>query len=75
MEAIVGFFQADVIRLQDGSRSSFALFAKEIGNIFGITFNHPHDEMRRILNRKKNQTPFLNRIIATLKGKSDDMDK
>ena len=71
MEAIVGFFQADVIRLQDGSRPSFALFAKEIGSLFGITFNHPHDEMRRIINRKKNLTPFLNRVINGIKIKSD----
>jgi len=74
MEAIVGFFQADCIRLQDGSRPSFALFAKAIGNVFGITFNHPHDEMRKILNRKREQTPFFNRIIASIKNKIIKMD-
>jgi len=73
MEAIVGFFQADIIRLQDGSRPSFALFAKEIGSIFGITYNNPHFEMRKILNRKREQTPFMNRIIAGLKDKSEKM--
>jgi hypothetical protein len=75
MELIVGVYQADVIKFQDGSRPSFALFAKEIGEVFGITFSNPHDEMRRILNRKKSQTPFFNSIIACLKGKSKKMDE
>ena len=58
LEAIFGIFQADVIRLKDGSRSSFTLFAQEIGNIFGITINHPHDEMRKVLSQKKSDTVF-----------------
>ena len=53
MEAIVGLYHADIIRMQDGSRPSFMVFAKEIGNVFGVTFNYPHDEMRKIINRKK----------------------
>jgi len=75
MEAIVGIYQTDVIRLHDGSRPSFAVFAKEIGALFGITFSNPHEEMRKILNRKKNQTPFFNRIISVIKEKIDDMSK
>ena len=71
-EAIAGIFQVDVIRLKDGSRPSFVPFAKFIGSFFGISYNNPHDDLRKILNRKKNQTPFLNRIIERLKGKSDD---
>jgi hypothetical protein len=74
MEAITGIYQADVIRLIDGSRPSFALFVKEIGNIFGITFVNPHEEMRKVLNRKKGQTPFFHRIISVLKGKIDETD-
>ena len=72
MEAIVGFFQADVIRMQDGSRPSFALFAKEIGEVFGVTFSNPYFEMQKILNRKKNQTPFLTRVISSIKKKSGE---
>jgi hypothetical protein len=74
MELIVGVYQADVIRLQDDSKPSFALFAKETGAVFGITFSNPHDEMRKILTRKKTQTPFFNRIISCLKGKIDDIN-
>jgi hypothetical protein len=74
-EAITGFFQADVIRLHDGSRTSFVPFAKSIGNFFGITYSNPHEEMRKILNRKKHQTPFFSRIIERLKGKIDDEDR
>jgi hypothetical protein len=74
MELIAGIYQADVIKLQDGSKPSFALFAKEIGAVFGLTFSNPHEETRKILNRKKNQTPFLNRIIACLKDKGENLD-
>ena len=71
MEAIVGLYYADVVRLQDGSRPSFAVFAKEFGELFGITFQRPHDEMQRIINRKKNKTPFLSRLISDLNRKID----
>jgi len=73
MEAIAGIYQADVIRLQDGKRPSFAVFAKEIGNVFGVTFSNPHLEMRKILNRKRDPTPFFNSIIDGLKDKSEKM--
>ena len=72
MEAIVGLYHADIIRMQDGSRPSFTEFAKEIGNVFGITFNNPKSEMDRILDRRKNQTPFLNRMVCVLKKKCED---
>jgi hypothetical protein len=75
MELIVGVFQIDVIRLQDGSRPSFALFAKAIGSVLGIDFNHPHNEMQRVLNRKKDQTPFLHRMIECMKSRRDKMDE
>ena len=74
MEAIVALFLMDVIRLKDGSRPSFALFAKEIGGIFGITFINPHAEMKKIFNRKKNLTPFLSSMIAVLKEKFDELN-
>ena len=41
MEIMVGIHQVDVIRLKDGKRPSFAMFAKFIGNFFGITFANP----------------------------------
>ena len=72
MEIIVGIYQADIIRMPDGSRPSFTHFTRAIGHVFGITFKNPHDEMRKILNRKKNQTPFLNRVIAAIRGKNDE---
>ena len=75
MEAIVGIYHADVVRLKDGSRPSFAVFVKEIGNIFGITFNNPYEYMRKILIRKKSQTPFINRMIAAIMEKIADMNK
>jgi hypothetical protein len=39
MELIVGIYQTDAIRLQDGCRPSFALFAKAIGNVLGIEYH------------------------------------
>jgi hypothetical protein len=74
MEMITAVFHVDAVRLQDGSRPSFALFAKAIGDFVGVDFSHPHKEMQRIFDRKKNQTPFLNRIIANLKQKSSKRD-
>lgn len=70
-EAIVGVYQADVIRMKDGSRPSFALFAKFIGGLFGITYKYPQDDFRKIMSRKKNPTPFLNRMINSIKDKND----
>jgi len=74
MEAMVGLHQIDAIRLQDGSRPSFPLFAQSIGNIFGITFDDPKKEAHKVLARKKNPTPFFERIITVLKNKKTDMD-
>jgi hypothetical protein len=74
-EATVGIYQADVIRLNDGSRPSFALFSKFIGDFFGITYKNPYAELRKVLDRKRNQTPFLHRIIECLKKKTDDINK
>ena len=71
METIVGVYQADVVRLKDGSRPSFAVFAKEIGGVFGITFNRPNDEMKKIISRKKNKTPFLSRLISDMNRRID----
>jgi len=66
-EVMAGIHHIDAIRLQDGSRPSFTLIAQSIGSVFGITIEDPHDELRNVLTRKKNQTPFLNRMIAALK--------
>ena len=74
-EALVGIFETDVIRLKDGRRMSFALFAQFVGNFFGIEYNHPYVEMQKVFNRKKNQTPFLERLIASIKGKSAKRDE
>jgi len=74
MEAMVGLHQIDAIRLQDGSRPSFPLFVQSIGNIFGITFDDPKKEAHKVLTRKKNPTPFFERIITVLKNKKTDMD-
>ena len=65
-ECVVGIFLTDAIRLQDGSRPSFTLFLKSIGNIFGITFKHPEREMQRVLERKNKQTEFLKKIISSI---------
>jgi hypothetical protein len=73
-EAFTGLYLVDVIRLKDGSRPSYVLFAKFFGSFFGIPYSNPHDEMRRILNRKKNPTPFMLRIIDAIRDKSAKMD-
>ena len=74
-ECLVGLYLTDVIRLKDGRRPPFALFAKFVGNFFGIAYPEPHDDMRKVLNRKKNSTPFLYRIIESIKSKSAKMDE
>jgi hypothetical protein len=65
-EVVVGIFLTDAIRLQDGSRPSFTLFLKSIGNVFGITFKHPEREMQRVLERKNKQTDFMKKIISVI---------
>ena len=75
MEIIVGVYLADIIRMPDGNAPSFSLFARAIGHVFGHTFKNPHEEMRKILLRKKNQTPFLNRIISILKDKNENSQR
>jgi hypothetical protein len=71
MELIVGIFRVDAIKLEDGSRPSFANFAKLMGDVFGIDFTNPHAEMKRILERKKDNAPFLKRMIENLENKSE----
>jgi hypothetical protein len=66
-EVLVGIHRADVVRLQDGSCPPFPLFAKNVGNAFGINFKNPSEIYERVVSRKKNQTPFLNRIIYCIK--------
>jgi hypothetical protein len=73
-EALVGFYHIDAIRLQDGSRPPFHQFAQSVGKVFGITFDEPRKELHRVLSRKKNQTPFFERIIAVLKNKKSGTD-
>ena len=73
-EVLVGIYHIDAIRLQDGSRPSYPLFAQSIGNVFGITFDEPKKEANRVLSRKKNPTPFFERIIAVLKNKKSAAD-
>jgi hypothetical protein len=68
-EVIAGLFQVDTIRLKDGSRPSFALFAKCIGELFGVPYDNPHDDLRKVMSRKKNPTPFLFRIIESIRDK------
>jgi hypothetical protein len=69
-EGLAALYQADVIRQKDGSRVPFALFANFVGRFFGITYSNPRVEMQKVINRKKNPTPFLSRLISCLKEKS-----
>ena len=69
MEALVGIYLAGVIRLKNGARPSFTLFVNFIGHFFGITYKHPSDEMRKVLGRKRDQTPFFHRVIKCMKDK------
>jgi hypothetical protein len=69
-EGLVALHRTNVIRLRDGTPISFVLFAKFIGSFFGITYHNPHDDMRKVLNRKKETTPFLQRLIESMKGNS-----
>ena len=74
-EALAGIYLVDVIRLKDGSRPSFAMFAKFIGNFFEIEYKNPNVEMDKVVKQKKTQTPFLESIIACIKGKNEDKYK
>jgi hypothetical protein len=73
-EAIKGLYEIDAIRLQDGSRPSFPLFAQSIGSIFGIKFDDPVREHSKVLIRKRNQTSFFERIITVLKYRDFEKD-
>jgi hypothetical protein len=69
-EGLAALFLSNVIRLKDGKPVAFAPFSKFIGSFFGISFKNPHLEMQKVINRKKNQTPFLDRMIESIKGKN-----
>jgi hypothetical protein len=73
MELMVGVYQIDAIRLQDGSRPSFPLFVQAVGNVFGIEFDDPKKEAHRVVTRKKNPTPFFDRIVTLLKNKNHQL--
>ena len=68
-EALVGVFQMDLIRLADGRRPSFEHFAKCVGGVFGVPYDAPYDDFRKVVNRKRNVTPFLQKMIDGIKGK------
>jgi hypothetical protein len=72
-EALAGVFHVDVIRLKDGRRLELVPFAQFIGSFFGITYENPHEDVRRVLRRKKHQTPFFHRVVERLKEKSDEV--
>ena len=73
-EVLVGIYQIDVIRSIDGSRPSFEHFVQYFGNVFGISYDYLYTDARRVINRKKSQTPFLLRVIAAIKSKRIKMD-
>jgi hypothetical protein len=72
-EATLGIYIVDAVRLQDGSRPSFPLFAQAIFSVFGMDFD-PKKAAQRVLDRIKSPTPFFERIIAVLKNKKYDKD-
>jgi hypothetical protein len=69
-ELLVGIYNADVVKQQDGSHLDFDPFAKSFGNVFGITYNRPQDDLRAVLQRKKSKTPFLLRLIDGINKKN-----
>jgi len=73
-ETMVGIYQADVIRLTNGKRPTFEQVAQFFGNVFGISYDNLYTDARKVLQRKKSQTPFLNRIIAAIKTKKMRME-
>jgi hypothetical protein len=69
-ELIVGVYNAEVVKLLDGSLPDFDPFAKSVGNFFGITYNRPQDDLRAVVQRKKSKTPFLLRLIEGINRKN-----
>ena len=49
-EATLGLYLIDTVRLQDGSRPSFPLFAQSIFSVFGMTFE-PKRAAQKVLDR------------------------
>jgi len=70
LEGLAAIFHSKIITLKNGKPITFAAFAQFVGSFFGIIFTNPYDELRILLNRKKDPTPFLNRLIVGLKKKS-----
>jgi hypothetical protein len=68
-ELMVGIFNAGVVKQHDGSRFDFDPFARSFGNVFGMTYNRPQDDLRAVLQRKKSKTPFLLRLIEGINKK------
>jgi len=73
-EAMAGVFLADVIRLKNGKTPSFAMLIRFVGNFFGIDYKNPSQDFKVVIDRKRNQTPFLERLIVSIKDKSKKRD-
>jgi hypothetical protein len=73
-EVLVGLHHVNVIRFPDGSRPSFPLFLKSVGGNFGVTFDEPSKVLKAVIDRKRNNTPFFDRIITILKYRNFDKD-
>ena len=71
IEVLAALFKMNVIQLKNGNPLEFTPFANFFGSIFGISYPNPNSEMSRVVNRKKDPTPFLNRMIDRLKAKTE----
>jgi hypothetical protein len=68
-ELLAAIYCTGVIRLKNGKYPPFATFAQFIGRFFGIEYKYPADDMRKILQRKRNKTRFLLHITKCLQEK------
>jgi hypothetical protein len=73
-EVLAGIFLTDVIRLKNGKTPSFAMLARFVGNFFGIDYSHPSQDFKIVIDRKRNQTPFLHRLIESIRNKNIKRD-
>lgn len=61
-ELALAIYLTAQIKLPDGSNLSFSAFCKLFYIFFGLECPEPHDIKRKVFDRKKNLTQFLDRM-------------
>lgn len=72
-ELLTALFYSDRIRTPEGKRYSYRQFCQCVGELFGVSYRHPHDDKDKIMRRKRGVSPFLETLQVVLLNKNEEM--